>query len=554
MNKPLSPASLINHIIDQQNILSYFQPIVNASDGRVYGYEALSRGPVGSQYHSAVDLFAAAKSVERQQQLELICIEKAVGSFRLQSLPGALFVNISPQVVMTSLEKPDQLKSFFNRLDIDFKSIVIEITEHTPVDDMSLLTNALLYFRKLGANIALDDLGTGYSSLMLWSEIKPDYIKIDRHFIEGLDKDSNKMEFVRSIIQVARSGNARVITEGVENEGEYYQAVALGADYVQGYYIQRPSPRPGQAKTRIRTRSNESAATKVAGSQYLAANLVSSTRVTEPATGILEVAALFRKDPSISSVAVVEQGKPMGIVQRHALLNELARPYGMDLHAKHPISSLMDCSPLLVDADWRLHQVSRLVTSRARLYKDDDFIIVRQQNFIGIAQVIDLLRQITELQLQTARHANPLTMLPGNIPINDCVKSLLAENRPFIFCYFDVDHFKPFNDVYGYSKGDEALLMLAQLLQSHSTVSGDFIGHIGGDDFVGIFQSDSWMEQVADVMNIFSRQILNFYSDHHQDSQGFYAKDRYGQQRFHPFLSLSVCAIEVSEAVGSSRI
>jgi diguanylate cyclase (GGDEF)-like protein len=240
----------------------------------------------------------------------------------------------------------------------------------------------------------------------------------------------------------------------------------------------------------------------------------------------------------------------VGILQRKALLDTLARPYGMDLHVHSTIASLMDASPMLVEANLHLQQVSRLVTSRARLYKDDDFIVVRQQRFIGIAQVIDLLRQITELQLQTARHANPLTMLPGNIPINDCINSLLAEKRPFVFCYFDVDHFKPFNDYCGYSKGDEALLMLAQLLQRYSSASGDFIGHVGGDDFIGIFQSQKWIEPVAQVMNRFSEMVKSYYSEVERNTSGFFAKDRYGEIRFHSFLSLSVCAIEVEQKSG----
>ena len=98
-----------------------------------------------------------------------------------------------------------------------------------------------------------------------------------------------------------------------------------------------------------------------------------------------------------------------------------------------------------------------------------------------------LLKRITELQIRNARYANPLTLLPGNVPINEHVEHLLENYLPFTACYFDLDNFKPFNDLYGYSRGDMVIRLLGTILQSACNPQCDFIGHIGGDDFMIIF-------------------------------------------------------------------
>jgi EAL domain-containing protein (putative c-di-GMP-specific phosphodiesterase class I) len=96
----------------------------------------------------------------------------------------------------------------------------------------------------MGFSIALDDLGAGYSSLRLWSELRPDIVKIDRHFIDGIHLDPLKREFVGSILQMARAARARVIAEGVEQREELQLLERMGVDLVQGYLIGRPQEHP----------------------------------------------------------------------------------------------------------------------------------------------------------------------------------------------------------------------------------------------------------------------------------------------------------------------
>ncbi|MNY12256.1 Cyclic di-GMP phosphodiesterase Gmr [compost metagenome] len=96
----------------------------------------------------------------------------------------------------------------------------------------------------MGFSIALDDLGAGYSSLRLWSELRPDIVKIDRHFIDGIHLDPLKREFVGSILQMAKAARARVIAEGVEQLEELQLLERMGVDLVQGYLLGRPQEQP----------------------------------------------------------------------------------------------------------------------------------------------------------------------------------------------------------------------------------------------------------------------------------------------------------------------
>lgn len=164
---------------------------------------------------------------------------------------------------------------------------------------------------------------------------------------------------------------------------------------------------------------------------------------------------IFRRQANLNSLAILdEEGRPIGIVHRHALTDALLRPFACDLFLRKPISRLMSDDFLAVELGQTLQQVSRLLTSRARQRIEEDFIITRGGHYAGMGRVIDVLRLITEEKLQQARHANPLTLLPGNVPIQQCLERLLQQRREAVICYIDIDSFKPFNDLYGYARGD----------------------------------------------------------------------------------------------------
>ncbi len=537
----------LQKILSERSISTLFQPIIDKYSGQIFAYEALSRGPSDSPLHSPNQLFDYARQYALLSELELLCREKALSGFVEQQLPGKLFINITPESIEQESHQKGKTLDLLKTYNLSSSEVVIELTEQFPSSDENVLLNALEHYQEMGFSIALDDLGAGYSSLRLWSKTRPEFVKIDRHFIQDIDLDITKQEFVRSFVEIAKSMHCKVIAEGVETEAEYQYIKKLSIDFLQGYFFCRPQHRPPkQLCFKSDTDSqNPSSASKL---KVLAKDLCVHKMSVQHWQSVDEVAQIFQDKPAINSLAVVDGEKILGLILRATIQGKLSQNFGRDLYSKKPASEVaMDAVPLTVDATLSIEQVSRLVTSRARYSQEDDFVVSRDGRFVGIGHVIDLLKQVTELQVNQARYANPLTQLPGVIPINDCIDQLVATNNKFVVAHFDIDNFKPFNDVYGFSKGDEVILALGISLQKFHCFEKDTIGHIGGDDFIALFNSVDWQQRIVAITQNFDRIVSELYYPDHLDAGGFSSKDRYGEQRFHPIASVSIAALEVAE-------
>jgi diguanylate cyclase (GGDEF)-like protein len=240
---------------------------------------------------------------------------------------------------------------------------------------------------------------------------------------------------------------------------------------------------------------------------------------------------------------VGEGGIPVGLVSRHQLMNMLASRYGRDLYGREPVVKFMEEQPLIIEKNQPLEEVSQIITGSGEFSGLHDFIITEKGCYVGIGTVHALLREITDLQIQHARHANPLTLLPGNVPINEHLEQLLQAGEPFAACYCDLDHFKPFNDHYGYRRGDQVICLLGRLLQEEADRRADFIGHIGGDDFMAVFRSENWLERCRRLIRRFDEEIAAFYDVEDRRKGGLTCENRDGSRRFFPFVSLSVGAV-----------
>ncbi|GAB7532435.1 bifunctional diguanylate cyclase/phosphodiesterase [Pseudomonas sp. 3A(2025)] len=537
--------SALSSILARSDLHSLFQPIVMLSERRILGYEALTRGPSNSPLHSPISLFAVARQCGRLSELELACRESACRRFSQQKLPGKLFLNVSPESLLEASHPPGRTLEMLQRYGIAPQDVVIELTEQTPTDDFELLYKALHHYRDMGFSIALDDLGAGYSSLRLWSELRPDYVKIDRHFIDGIHQDAVKREFVGSMLQMAKASRATVIAEGIELSEELAVLIEMGVDLVQGYLLARPQERPPR-DIRIMLPKSESPSVPLSEEAADLGALLNPQPAISQHTPTAQVLEAFRLQANLNSVAVLdEQSRPCGIVHRHSLSDALLKPFGTELFARKPISRLMSEDFLAVDLNQSLQQVSRLLTSRARQRIEEDFIITRQGTYVGLGRVIDVLKLITELKIQQARYANPLTLLPGNVPIQQCLTRLLQQQRESMVCYVDIDSFKPFNDIYGYARGDEVLLCLAQCLNDRIDPSRDFVGHIGGDDFLMVLGPEDWEKRLQTLLDDFQNQCRRFYRAEHLDAGCFSALNRQGQRQEFSLLSLSIGVVHL---------
>jgi len=527
-------------IIEEKRLTSLFQPIVSIAAQQIFSFEALIRGPSNSIFHNPISLFSYAEQFSLATELEHACRKASIRQYAQLNLQHKLFLNVSPAILLQPDFKKDETLHFLKENNISPDSIVIEITEQQPIDDFNIMRTALNHYRDMGFQIALDDLGAGYSSLRVWTELMPDYVKIDRHFIENIDQDPVKLNFVRSIQSMAAASNCQVIAEGIETEAEYLAIASLGITFGQGYYFARPCVLPEtEIAPHLFNASKVNQPKPISKHSKIIAEIIKTITPTNPETTVKSVLNLFQKETQLEFLPIVKDDFCSGIVYRDQFLIKLfSSQFGIDLHGKQAISSFLINPAQSFDKDTIIEQVSQKLTHHLR--NDHAFIITHKGNYLGTGTVIDLLEEITEQQIKNAQHANPLTLLPGITPINEKINFFLQEKQPFAIAYFDLDHFKPFNDHYGYDAGDEAIKLVSRLIQENMDSEMDFIGHIGGDDFIVIARHYHWEKKCQTILKTFEQQAPQYYKEKDRINKGIHGHDRQGKACFFPLLSLSI--------------
>ncbi|MDR3565660.1 MAG: cache domain-containing protein [Negativicutes bacterium] len=242
-------------------------------------------------------------------------------------------------------------------------------------------------------------------------------------------------------------------------------------------------------------------------------------------------------------MVVVEDRKPIGLVMRDVLNFQLSGQYGASLYYGRPVRVIMDENPLIVASDVSLEQVAEAAGNRpeAKLY--DLIIVTENGEYHGTVSVMELLSHISDLRIQLAANANPLTGLPGNILIDQKLKSLVEKGSPFAVLYVDLDNFKAFNDKYGFEHGDKALLLTADILKSsvaRTCQQEFFLGHIGGDDFIVISSPAEIDALCTAIIQQFDREIVQLYNPIDLEKGAIVIQNRRGRLERFPIMTVSI--------------
>jgi EAL domain-containing protein (putative c-di-GMP-specific phosphodiesterase class I)/GGDEF domain-containing protein len=536
-------------ILAEDRLKPHFQPILDLASGQVHGFEGLVRGPSDSVLHSPLNLLQVAARCGRHLETELACCRSLARAFAASGQPHRLFLNLSPASLAGAEHHTRILLASLSALGLAPERLVLELTETQPTFDFKRLARTVGRFRDLGFAVAMDDLGEGFSSLRLWSELRPDYVKIDLHFIQGVGQDPVKLQFLRSIRDIAATTGARLVAEGIELESDLAVIQELGLAYGQGYLFGRPVPNPQPVPAPLLLRRppepDPGGQAWIRQSRHTAARLLQEIEPVAPDTLTLAVEQRFARERDLQSLPVVAAGLPVGLINRHVFTDLMARPFSRELYGKRPCAAHMDTCLLVVDHGITLHELSQLIVESDPRHILHGFILTRDGAYAGMGSGHDLMREITQMQISAARYANPLTGLPGNVPINEHLDDLLRQRVPFVACYFDLDHFKPYNDKHGYRRGDDVIHWLGTLLGAQADPDLDFVGHIGGDDFLAVFRSPDWEARCQEVLTAFDRGRDRFFDAGTLAKGGYESEDRQGRAVFHPLLALSAGAVRV---------
>lgn len=230
-------------LLDAGRLTSHFQPIVAAAGpDSVFGYEALMRGLDGDgRLFPAGRILDGARDAGVLFPLDLAARKSAIRQARAHDVADHLFINFTPNAIY---DPTYCLRSTLRAVEdsrLSPERLVFEVTKAEEIKDTGALERILAVYPAAGCKVALDDLGSGYSSLNLLHQIKPDFIKLDMLLVRDVDRQPYKAAVAAKILEMAHDVGARTIAEGIETQGEFEWVREHGADYVQGYFIAKPS-------------------------------------------------------------------------------------------------------------------------------------------------------------------------------------------------------------------------------------------------------------------------------------------------------------------------
>ncbi|MBV8222297.1 MAG: EAL and GGDEF domain-containing protein [Candidatus Eremiobacteraeota bacterium] len=480
----------LEQVLNENRIRSVFQPIVNLADGAVYGYEALSRGPIGTRLEGADALFSAAAAVGQTHRLERVCRFRSISA--AAGIPSGcyLFLNLSPRVLEE--QNAGLSREVIEQSRLAAERIVLEITEKQAIADFDLLKDTLLHYYRQGFKVAIDDAGAGHNSLRAVTEVRPHFIKLDMALVRDIDRERVKNALVAAIIIFAKRIDAKVLAEGIETVDELATLIEIGVDLGQGFLLGRPSsgfiePKPEIAAF-IRERSSTLRALPMP-KRMAVSTITRRAPALMPTAYTAELLEIFERNADLDSVVLTEFGAPVGLVSRTKLYERLSQQFGYSLYSRRAARLVMDDSYLAVDAKDSIEEVARKVTHRRSTEMYDEVVVLEDGVYSGVVSVRDLLHTMTEFQATMARNTNPLTGLPGRIPLQQEIDRRCEANQPFAVLHIDLLNFRAYNERYGVERGDEVIALLAETLSTVVAESNDrqaTVGHLGGVNFLAL--------------------------------------------------------------------
>ncbi|HEY9861302.1 MAG TPA: EAL domain-containing protein [Candidatus Obscuribacterales bacterium] len=528
---------------------SFFQPIVHIEDtSRIYAHEALLRG-LDQQNNLIMPgaILELATEAGLLPQVDRLARLSAIAQAKQHQISSHIFINFSP----TALYDPVScLRSTVDAIDaagIAHEQVVFEVIESNHPQDLDHLKSILKYYRDAGFLIALDDLGSGYSSLNLLHQLRPDFLKLDMGLVRDVHQDPYKALITEKILEITQQLNIQTVAEGIECVEELCWLRERGATFAQGYLIARPSAVPAAvipslgaiapssksgivfksattelAEAELRNKQRESERIVAAITQRIRQSLDLNEILQTTAAEVRQLfgvdrVVLYRFDSDWSGVVVVESVAEgwlpiLGLhvidtcfQSNHAYDYQQGRSKAIeDIHA----AGLTPCHvQLLQDLQIRANLVVPILQqeklwglliahqcSETRSWQPAEISLFNQlasQAAIAIQQS-ELYQQLQQAnqELQRLASSDGLTQVANR----RCFDEFLAqewqrsarEQSPLSMILCDVDCFKLYNDTYGHLAGDDALRQVAQAIAQAVKRPADLVARYGGEEFAVI--------------------------------------------------------------------
>lgn len=511
-----SARQAVSHLIQYRLVQPRFQPIVDLTRGQITGCEALTRTDPSSGFTNPAELFAAAERLGMLWQLEQVTRSASLHAAPNLPVEVQLFINTTPQVFADGRFADTMLENVRRTPGLSPSRIVLEVTEHSTQQHIEGLEEQVRLVRAYGFQVALDDVGAGTSGLNRIMALRPDWLKLDRELIGGIDHDPVRQNLIRFFVHFARLSGVKMIAEGIETEAELAKLLELGVQYAQGFYLARPgdasqSLRPELLEwlhTRSNARATEDQATP-ALSPYCR-----EVRVLPGQLTVIEAAQELIEHPEASGCVISDQSRAIGWCHRGDVLAA-----AQDERGFASLIAIGDTRAICIEATTPLADaIDIMAASKDRVFGESSPLIIQQNgNVIGIVTRADLLRAASDALKGGQQLPPTLPTLPGRIRTEEHVARLLrfgpgsSHAGQAEVAFVDLRGFADYNAHHGYSLGDEVLARLGAMLDHHvvRNESGIFLGHHGGDVFVLTAPPGVLAPRLRTVIEIFDRSFGN---------------------------------------------
>ena len=539
----------LKEIIQNRRIIPHFQPIVDLYTGEIHGYEMLSRAE--KPFENPAVMFEKAKQWKLSWELEFACRNaalKAISSLPSEYMDKKFFLNVSPDIFSDPRFVSGTTLDSIKTLDLNPEKLVIEITESTSVDDYEQFEKIIQYCVGHGFNVALDDFGAGHSGLLTLLAMAPHYIKIDCNIIFGIQNSPYKQKVVKSITDMSINLDSSIIAEGIETYDELCTVFRLGVRYVQGFFLGRPAPSPQEIPMDVLNKIDNfldiRKQSKYTFDISISGMVIRPLSYPSHSLTCGQLDNLFRSKRTINHIVLLNEGIPVTIITRSYFYSVFGGRFGFAIYEKKYVDDIAKTEILFIHEYSDLRTVSHMAMSRCPDDLYDPVIVVDENDkFLGTVTMKQIINKATDLEIKIATCTNPLSQLPGNMIIGFWLEDIIKKHR-FSIIYCDLDNFKEYNDIYGFSKGDDVLKITSRILSDFfQYLQGSRLGHIGGDDFIII--SDEIIEEhkLVELCNIFDHRKSEFFSSEQIDAGYYFAANRKGQKEKIPLLSMSIAVV-----------
>ncbi|MCX7841614.1 MAG: EAL domain-containing protein [Clostridia bacterium] len=515
--------TVLDDVVLNKSIDVFYQPIISLVDGSTIGYEALCRGPKNCLVRNSGALFQAAASSEKLHEVEYLCKCKILERSTDISKNHFIFTNIETVLVEDESFHNNYLSEIQKHFkDINPSRIVFEIKENSIIEEYSQFFKGVQRLTSLGCRIAADRVGGRSGGMRMLTDKDIEFIKLDLSLVKGVCESTEKQALIKLLCDFCSQTGKKLIAVGIENEEDLKALIELGVHMGQGYLFGKPSDTPCEASQSMKeliakansnpmisTISNKNSTVAIIGEVCTECMSISPETMGE------EAAEIFKRNENLQGLPVVEGKRVVGLLVKESFLAKLATQYGVSLFMKRPVKLLMDSEPMVVDFNEPFYDVARSAAARinSRLY--DYIIITKDEEYVGIATVKDILEKSTSLEVNQAKYINSFSGLPGKELADSVLADLARRNAPFSVISVSLENFGAFGKCYGTENADNAVLMLKSIIiksLGRHHYENAFVGHLGKDEFIIVIDKCTRDDSIClEIQKEFSQSIAELY-------------------------------------------